>query len=86
MAIVNYEGIDIDTNLVKREDMPGELFVEIFDICGAETAVSLLNNMPNNIIVVPTTGMRKIAAKLICESSRVASCAPSIEGFFAHTV
>ena len=65
MAILKFEGIEINTDDVVRDDMPNELFCEVFDLCGAETAVSLLNFMQGNIIHVPTQGMAKIASKLI---------------------
>lgn len=67
MTIVNCEGIELDTVLVKREDMPNEIFQEIYDLCGVETAVNLLNYMPANTIIVPARGMRKIVSKIIRE-------------------
>ena len=67
MAIITFEGIEIDTNSIAKSDMPNELFTEIFELCGAETAVSLLNYMAGNIIHVPTRGMNIITQKIICK-------------------
>lgn len=65
MAIIDYKGLRIDTATLKREDMPTEVFGEIFDLCGADVAVSILINMTGNIIQVPTKGLINIEKKII---------------------
>ena len=65
MAIVEVDGIQINTEQVQIEDMPTQLFKEIFKFCGAETAVLLLKNMPGNIIQVPTKGFSRIIKRII---------------------
>ena len=39
MAIIEYKGLKIDTDTLTKEDMPTEVFEEIFDLCGADVAV-----------------------------------------------
>lgn len=65
MAIIEYKGLKIDTDTLKKEDMPTEVFGEIFELCGAEVAVSILINMTGNIIQVPTKGLINIEKKII---------------------
>lgn len=67
MAIFTYEDIKIDTDELTADDMPTEVFKEIFDLCGAEVAVSLLINMQGNPITIPTNGMKKIIQKIIAK-------------------
>ena len=65
MAIIEYKGLKIDTDTLTKEDMPTEVFEEIFDLCGADVAVSILINMTGNIIQVPTKGLINIEKKII---------------------
>lgn len=63
--IFNYNGLKIDTKDLIEDDMPNEIFKEIFVICGVEVAVSILLNMQGNIIQVPTRGMQKLEKRII---------------------
>lgn len=65
MTIFEYNGLKIDSEKLRKEDMPTEIFEEIFEICGADTALSLLIKMSGNLIQVPTRGMQKIEKKII---------------------
>ena len=68
MAEYNYKGITINSKDVKPEDMPNELFEEIFELCGADTALSLLIFMTGNVIQVPVKGLAKYEKRIILEN------------------
>ena len=65
MAIVEIEGIQIDTDKVPIEDMPTPIFKEIHRLCGAETAIQLLKNMCGSFITVPSRGLAQIVKRVI---------------------
>lgn len=65
MAIYNIGGLDVNTSDLTVDDMPTEIFREIFDICGVDIAISLLVNMTGNLIQVPTNGFLKIQKKVV---------------------
>lgn len=65
MTIFEYNGLKINSEKLRKEDMPTEIFEEIFEICGADVALSLLIKMSGNLIQVPTRGMQKIERKII---------------------
>lgn len=65
MATYTYNNITIDTEKLTLEDMPNETFQEIFELCGPETAVSLLINMRGSYISVPVNGFINIVKKVI---------------------
>ena len=65
MGIYKYNGITINSEDVTIEDMPTELFKEIYELCGADVALSLLTNMCGNIIQVPSKGFVNIIKKFV---------------------
>lgn len=66
MTIFEYRGLKFDSNDVIVDDMPNEIFREIFDFCGADTALSLLKHMNGNTIQVPTRGFINLEKRYIC--------------------
>lgn len=68
MTIFKYNNLEIDTEELTAEDMPNEVFSEIFELCGADAAVSILINMRGNLIQVPAKGgLSKIEKKIILD-------------------
>lgn len=65
MGIYKYFNLTIDTDTITRDDMPNDMLAEIFELCGADVALSLITNMQGNIIQVPTRGLEKFEKKLI---------------------
>ena len=65
MAIIEAEGLTIDTDKILIEDMPTPLFREIYMLCGAETAVLLLKHMTGSTITVPSKGFVRIIKRII---------------------
>ncbi|MBR1943119.1 hypothetical protein IJ843_05235 [bacterium] len=69
MTIYKFNELEIDSDTLTRDDMPTEIFEEVFDFIGAEAAVGLLYYMPGNIIQVPTSrAMYKVERRLIKEN------------------
>lgn len=60
MTIYNYRGLKIDSEELTVDDMPNEVFREIFELCSPDCAMQLLLNMPANIIQVPVKGLCNI--------------------------
>lgn len=65
MSVFVYNGLKINSEAVSIDDMPSEVFKEIYEICGADVALSLLINMYGATILVPTRGMLKIEKRVI---------------------
>ena len=65
MDTFEFYGIELNINEITIDDMPTKLFREIYELCGASTAISLLRNMPANIIQVPANGLKNIIKKRI---------------------
>jgi|GEM_PF-6943454 len=65
MALIDIDGLQIDTEKVIIEDMPTPLFKEIYELCGAHTAVMLLKYMAGNNISVPSRGFVPIIKRII---------------------
>lgn len=69
MTIYKFNELEIDPDTLTRDDMPTEIFEEVFDFIGAQAAVGLLYYMPGNIIQVPTArAMYKVERRLIKEN------------------
>ena len=67
MEITTHNGITINSDDIKKEDMPSTLFQEIYELCGVETALKLLKYMVGNLIQVPTRGFINIEKRLILD-------------------
>lgn len=65
MSTFIYNGLKIDSETVSIDDMPSEVFREIYENCGVDVALSLLINMYGATILVPTRGMLKIEKRVI---------------------
>lgn len=65
MTTIEIGNLIINTDDLTVDDMPSEIFREIFEICGAEVAVLLLKYMNGNIIQVPTRGFFKLQKKIV---------------------
>ena len=68
MTIIKCGGIEVDTEKLTVDDMPTEVFREIFVLCGVNVAMELLLNMPGNIIQVPARGLANIEKRLILQA------------------
>ncbi len=68
MTIVKYQEFTIDTEKITIDDMPNQTFREIFAICGADVAISLLTKMQGNYIAVPARGMINFIKSKILEN------------------
>ena len=68
MTIIKCGGIEVDTEKLTVDDMPTEVFREIFELCGVNVAMELLLNMPGNIIQVPARGLANIEKRLILQA------------------
>lgn len=58
-------GLEIDIDLLTKEDMPNEQFEDIFLSCGAEVAAKLLQEFGGSTIKVPVRGFKKIEERII---------------------
>lgn len=65
MATYEYNGLKINSEDVTVDDMPTEIFREIYELCGVDVALSLLINMCANIIQVPAKGLTNIIKRII---------------------
>ena len=65
MTIYKYRELSIDTEKLTVDDMPTEVFREIFEICSPDCAMQLLLKMQGNVIFVPTNGMCNIEKQII---------------------
>lgn len=61
--IMKHKGYDISD--ITIEDMPNELFRDIYELSGKDVAISLLRDFSGNRIVVPTNGFNIIEKKII---------------------
>ncbi len=68
MTVFIHDGVELNTDLITKSDMPSELFKEVYELCGVDTAVSLLINMPGNIIQIPTRGFLNIQKKILLKN------------------
>jgi len=69
MTTYKFNDLEIDTETIKKEDMPTEVFEEVFDFIGAEATVALLYYMLGNIIQVPTArATYKVERRIIKEN------------------
>lgn len=57
--------ISIRVEDISTDDMPNQVFKDIAEICGMETACKLLTNFQGNLIQVPTRGFVNIEKKII---------------------
>lgn len=65
MATYEFNGVKINSEDITVDDMPTEIFREIYDLCGVDVALSLLVNMCGNIIQVPAKGFTNIIKRII---------------------
>ena len=65
MTVFMYNGLEINSEDVTVDDMPNEVFREIYEFCGVDCALSLLINMNACLIQVPTKGLCNIEKKLV---------------------
>ena len=65
MTIFMYNGLEIKSEEVTLDDMPNEVFREIYELCGVDCALSLLINMNACLIQVPTRGLCNIEKRLV---------------------
>lgn len=63
--IIQFDGMEIDTDEIIAEDMPNEIMKEIYELCGKDTAISLLEYQRGVIIQVPTRAFYKLKRRLI---------------------
>lgn len=69
MTIYRFNELEVDPDTLTKDDMPTEIFEEVFEFIGAQAAVGLLYYMPGNIIQVPTArAMYKVERRLIKEN------------------
>ncbi len=62
---MEYKGYKIEDITV--DDMPNELFRDIFQLSGKDVAVALLRDFAGNSIVVPSNGFNIIEKKIILQ-------------------
>lgn len=59
--------LTVDIDDITKQDMPNEMFEEIFDMCGKEVAVSLLENQCGVMIAVPARPFIKLERRLMID-------------------
>jgi len=62
---VNTEHMTIDIDLIDLEDMPNESLKEIYELCGREVAVSLMENQNGVFIMMPARPFIKLERRIM---------------------
>jgi len=65
--ILKFDGMQIDTDEIISDDMPNEIMKEIYEICGKDTALSLLEYQRGVVIQVPTRAFDKLKKRMVGE-------------------
>lgn len=54
-------------DLIGKDDLPNDDIKNIADICGMDTAIKIMENMPGLLVNIPKNGMRKVKNRYIAE-------------------
>lgn len=65
--IIKTEYLDIDIDLITLDDMPNEILREMYELCGREVAVSLMENFCGSILTIPTRPFEKVIRRIATE-------------------
>ena len=65
--IVNTNNLKVDIDDITFEDMPNEVFEEIFTFCGKDVAISLMEQQAGVQIFVPARPFFKLERRLMLE-------------------
>ncbi len=63
--IIKTQFIDFDIDIITIDDMPNSTFREIYELCGKEVAVSLLENYAGCQIQVPSRAFYYLRQRLL---------------------
>ena len=65
--LLHIDGMEIDVDEIRSEDMPNEVMREIYDLCGRDVALSLLEYQRGVVLQIPTRPFDKFKKRVICE-------------------
>ena len=65
--LIQTEHVTVDIDDITEDDMPNETLREIFSICGAEVAISLMEHQSGIFILMPARPFLKLEQRLMLE-------------------
>lgn len=65
--IIKTEYLDIDIDLLTVDDMPNEILKEMYELCGRDVAVSLMENFCGSFLHIPARPFDKIIRRIATE-------------------